>query len=135
MNSCASINDEVITKYNELILGHISKGIIIKFSDDFKEVVFEDSFNGESFEDYINKFPQDDCRYGVYDFSYMDNKENKKNKIFFISWCPVETKIKNKIVHTATEQSIYKKLVGIDAIIKATDNTEISQSLVEERCK
>ncbi|KAM9943404.1 hypothetical protein ACTFIT_006802 [Dictyostelium discoideum] len=109
MNSCASINDEVITKYNELILGHISKGIIIKFSDDFKEVVFEDSFNGESFEDYINKFPQDDCRYGVYDFSYMDNK--------------------------ATEQSIYKKLVGIDAIIKATDNTEISQSLVEERCK
>ncbi|KAM9967843.1 hypothetical protein ACTFIW_009127 [Dictyostelium discoideum] len=107
MNSCASINDKVVGKYNELILGHISKGIIFKFSDDFKEVVFEDSSNGESFEDYINKFPQDDCRYGVYDFPYTDNKE----------------------------QSFYKKLVGIDAIIKATDNTEISQSLIEERCK
>ncbi|KAM9991930.1 hypothetical protein ACTFIZ_012598 [Dictyostelium cf. discoideum] len=106
MSSCASINDDVITKYNELILGHKSKGIILKFSDDFKEIVFEYSYNGELFEEFINKFPQDDCRYGVYYFQYIDNKE----------------------------QSILKKLVGIEAIIKATDNTEISQSLIEERC-
>lgn len=38
-------------------------------------------------DDLVKLLPEDDCRYGVFDYHYKDKEGCEKTKIFFVSWC------------------------------------------------
>lgn len=76
------------------------KWIIYKISDDWKEIVVEETSNEGDWavfrEKLLNAKSKDrkgkegiGGRYGVFDVQYeLENSEGTRNKITFVSWCP-----------------------------------------------
>ena len=136
MSSGVAVSDEVVTKYQELKLGHQHKFVFFKLSDDLKEVVFErvSKAGEDSYDNFVASLPPNDCRYAVYDFAFKAEDGGDRNKILFVLWCPDSAKVKAKMIYTSTKDSIRKKLVGVGTEIQATDKAEIAYDAVLEKC-
>lgn len=90
MFSCSvSVAPECITKYNELKLGHALKYIIYKLTDDYKEIVVEETSQDGNWETFQSKLMNAKAsykgkegkgpRYAVYDFEYeLEAGEGKR---------------------------------------------------------
>jgi len=134
LSDADAVSDEVVTKYQELKLGHQHRYLLFKLTDDLKEVTFEKASNDQAYADFVAALPTNDCRYAVYDFAFKAEDGGDRNKILFVLWCPDTAKIKSKMIYTSTKDSIRKKLVGIGSEIQATDKSEISHDAVLEKC-
>lgn len=131
--SGVAVCDEVVESYQSLKLGHKHKYVIFKLNDDLTEVVVD--FKAEAnatYDDFVGKLPENDCRYVVFDFEYNAG-EGQRNKILFVVWAPDTAKIKSKMLYASTKDSVRKKLVGIGAEVQATDLSEIDYDSVFER--
>ena len=84
-----TVAPECVTKFNELKLGKSIKYIIYKLSDDYKEIVVEDSSSDPDWEAFQNKLMNAKAghrgkegkgpRYAVYDFQYeLDGGEGTR---------------------------------------------------------
>ena len=84
-----SVAPECVSKFNELKLGKSIKYIIYKLSDDYKEIVVEDSSSDSDWESFQNKLLSAKAphkgkegkgpRYAVYDFEWeMESGEGKR---------------------------------------------------------
>ena len=75
-----SVSPECVSAFNELKLGKTTKYIIYKLSDDYKEIVVEDTSSNADWEAFQNKLMSAKSgykgkegkgpRYAVYDFQY-----------------------------------------------------------------
>lgn len=95
-----SVAPECISAFNELKLGKDTKWIIYKISDDWKEIVVEESSKEADWsvfrEKLLNAKSKDrkgkegiGGRYAVFDVEYeLENGEGTRSKITFISWTP-----------------------------------------------
>lgn len=82
-----AVADEVVSKYQELKLGHQHRYVFFKLTDDLKEVVFEKAAPGNSdFNSFVASLPPNDCRYAVYDFEYKAEDGGDRGKIVFVLW-------------------------------------------------
>ena len=92
---------ECVTTFDELKLKKEIKYIIYKISDDYKQIVVEDTSKESDWEAFRSKLLDAKSghkgkegkgpRYAVYDFEYeLEGGEGKRNKIVFISWSPDE---------------------------------------------
>ena len=98
--SSVSVAPECISAFNELKLGKDLKWIIYKISDDWKEIVVEETSNEANFDVFRDKLLNAKSkdrkgkegiggRYAVYDVEYeAPGGEGTRTKITFISWCP-----------------------------------------------
>eukprot|EP00341_Mesodinium_pulex_P015770 CAMPEP_0116937284 /NCGR_PEP_ID=MMETSP0467-20121206/31406_1 /TAXON_ID=283647 /ORGANISM="Mesodinium pulex, Strain SPMC105" /LENGTH=138 /DNA_ID=CAMNT_0004619057 /DNA_START=51 /DNA_END=467 /DNA_ORIENTATION=+ len=131
--SGVAVHDDVVEAYQNLKLGHKHKYVIFKLNDDLTEVVVDFTAGADaSYDEFVGKLPENDCRYVVYDFEY-DAGEGKRNKILFVVWAPDTAKIKSKMLYASTKDSVRKKLVGIGSEIQATDLSEIDYDTVYEK--
>ena len=84
-----SVSPECVSTFNELKLGKTTKYIIYKLSDDYKEIVVEDSSSDPDWETFQNKLMKAKSghkgkegkgpRYAVYDFQYeLDGGEGTR---------------------------------------------------------
>ena len=99
-SSSVSVAPECISAFNELKLGKDIKWIIYKISDDWREIVVEETSKDSDYstfrEKLLNAKSKDKKgkegmggRYAVYDVQYdLESGEGTRNKITFISWCP-----------------------------------------------
>jgi Cofilin/tropomyosin-type actin-binding protein len=95
-----SVAPECISAFNELKLGKDIKWIIYKISDDWKEIVVEETSKDPDYgvfrEKLLNAKSKDKRgkegiggRYAVFDIQYeLESGEGTRNKITFISWSP-----------------------------------------------
>ena len=75
-----SVSPECVAKYNELKLGKSIKYIIYRLSDDYKEIIVEDTSTDDNWENFQEKLLNAKAshkgkegkgpRYAVYDFQY-----------------------------------------------------------------
>lgn len=91
---------ECIQAFNELKLGKSTKWIIYKISDDWKEIVVEETSTDPDYSKFREKLLSAKSknkrgeegiggRYAVFDVEYdAEGGEGKRNKITFISWVP-----------------------------------------------
>ena len=69
----------------ELIAKRNYRFIIFKIED--QEVVVEKLGSpDETYEDFTESLPANECRYAVYDFDFITDENCQKSKIFFIAW-------------------------------------------------
>jgi len=135
MASGVGVDDDVIAKYQELKLGHKNKYIVMKMSDDNKNIVVEKIGGpGSSYEQFLADIPADDCRYAVFDFDF-ENERGPQNKLLFIHWAPESSKIKQKMLYTSSKLDLKKKLVGVQSEIQATDRGEIAYDTVLDKAR
>ena len=95
-----SVNPECISAFNELKLGKDLKWIIYKISDDWKEIVVEETSKEANYNEFRDKLVNAKSkdkrgnegiggRYAVYDVEYeLEGGEGSRSKITFITWCP-----------------------------------------------
>lgn len=62
----------------------------------------------------------DDCRYAVYDYDYVQQAEGTeasyRSKLFLLSWCPDSAKIKKKMVYSSSFDTLKKAFVGVHKV-------------------
>jgi cofilin len=95
-----SVHPDCINAFNELKLGKDIKWIIYKISDDYKEIVVEETSKEANFDVFREKLLNAKSndrrgnegiggRYAVFDVEYeLESGEGSRSKITFISWTP-----------------------------------------------
>jgi len=87
-----------------------------------------------SFAEFTAQLPEAECRYAVYDFSYVGKEGVEKSKMFFISWVPDVAPVKKKMLYASSKESFRRALDGIQLEIQATDPSEIEESVLRDKC-
>ncbi|KAF2637883.1 actin depolymerizing protein [Massarina eburnea CBS 473.64] len=143
--SGVSVTPECINAFNELKLGKDIKYIIYKISDDWKEIVVEEtSKDGDwnSFRDKLLNAKSKDRkgkegiggRYAVFDVSYeLESGEGTRSKITFIAWCPDDAPQYPRMMYSSSKEAIKRALNGLAADIQANDADDIEWESILNR--
>ncbi|OCK80806.1 cofilin [Lepidopterella palustris CBS 459.81] len=143
--SGVSVAPECISAFNELKLGKDIKWIIYRISDDWKEIVVEETSkeaNYDVFRDKLLNAKSKDRRgnesiggrYAVFDVQYeLEGGEGKRNKITFFSWCPDHAAQYPRMMYSSSKEAIKRALNGIAADIQANDADDIEYDNVISR--
>ncbi|ORY98871.1 hypothetical protein BCR43DRAFT_503645 [Syncephalastrum racemosum] len=135
MSSGVAVNPECLEKYQDLKLRKKYNYIIFKLSDDLKEIVVDEAGEKAEYDDFIEKLPDTEPRYAVYDFEYEKEGAGVRNKITFYSWVPDNAKVKQKMLFASSKDALRKQLVGIAIEIQGTDASEVEREVVLEKAK
>lgn len=100
-----AVDDECKLKFLELKAKRNYRYITFKIEE---QKVTIDKIGGpnETYEDFTNSLPGDECRYAVFDFDFTTDENCQKSKIFFIAWY-----LCNNTSHMVFYVSIYFRLL------------------------
>jgi len=143
--SGVSVTPDCITTFNDLKLGKDLKWIIYKISDDWKEIVVEETSKTGDYAAFREKLmsakSKDKAgnegigpRYAIYDFEYeAPGGEGKRSKITFIAWSPDNASLKPKMMYSSSKDAIKRSLNGIAAEVQANDEDELEYDSIIAR--
>jgi cofilin len=135
--SGVSVAPECISAFNDLKLGKSIKYIIYKISDDWKEIVVEETSTERDWagfrEKLLNAKSKDrkgkegiGGRYAVFDVEYeLESGEGTRSKITFIAWCPDDAPQYPRMMYSSSKEAIKRSLNGLAADIQANDADDI----------
>lgn len=144
-SSGVSVAPECIQAFNELKLGKSTKWIIFKISDDWKEIVVEESSTDGDYgvfrEKLLNAKSKDrkgkegmGGRYAVFDVEYeLESGEGTRNKITFISWVPDDAPQYPRMMYSSSKDALKRALNGLAADIQANDADDIEFENIKSR--
>jgi cofilin len=82
-----AVSDECKLKFMELKRKKTYRYIIFKIDEKAQQITLEKTGEpGESYEQFASHLPENDPRYGIYDFDFVTEDNCQKSKIFFIAW-------------------------------------------------
>ncbi|KAN0110148.1 hypothetical protein V8E51_006535 [Hyaloscypha variabilis] len=140
--SGVSVAPDCITKFNELKLNKKLKFIIYKLSDDYKEIVIEETSENGDWDFFREKLLSAQSksktgkvgkgpRYAIYDFDYeLAAGEGSRSKITFIAWSPDDAGIQPKMVYASSKDALKRALNGIATEFQANDEEDIEYGSV-----
>ncbi|KAF2404623.1 hypothetical protein EJ06DRAFT_526705 [Trichodelitschia bisporula] len=143
--SGVSVAPECVQAFNELKLGKNTKWIIYKISDDWKQIVVEETSTDPDYEVFRQKLLDAKSkdrrgkegiggRYAVYDVQYeLESGEGTRNKITFISWCPDEAPQYPRMMYSSSKEAIKRSLNGLAADIQANDADDLEYDSIVSR--
>ncbi|KAF2068220.1 hypothetical protein CYY_010456 [Polysphondylium violaceum] len=136
MTSGVQISNECVPVFNDsLKLGKSIRAIFYKLDQKSEKISVEKTIPRQetNFETIVSELPLQEPRYVTIDYEYMSEANLPKSKIIFLSWCPNDSAIRAKMLHTSSLQSIRRALVGVNFEIQATDVSECSHEIILER--
>ncbi|CAI6792640.1 ANM_collapsed_G0035410.mRNA.1.CDS.1 [Saccharomyces cerevisiae] len=82
----------------------------------------------------LEKLPENDCLYAIYDFEYeINGNEGKRSKIVFFTWSPDTAPVRSKMVYASSKDALRRALNGVSTDVQGTDFSEVSYDSVLER--
>ncbi|KVI04709.1 actin-depolymerizing factor 7 [Cynara cardunculus var. scolymus] len=127
-----AVDDECKLKFLDLKTKRNYRFIIFKIEE--QQVIVEKVGSpDESYEDFTNSLPNNECRYAVFDFDFITDENCQKSKIFFIAWSPDTSKVRSKMVYASSKDRFKRELDGIQVELQATDPSEMSIDIVKAR--
>ncbi|CAM8986218.1 unnamed protein product [Rhodiola kirilowii] len=127
-----AVHDDCKMKFVELKAKRNYRFIIFKIED--QQVVVEKLGSPEeTYEDFTNSLPANECRYAVFDFDFITDENCQKSKIFFIAWSPDASRVRSKMVYASSKDRFKRELYGIQVELQATDPSEMSLDIVKAR--
>lgn len=134
VNSSVAVADESLEAFNDLKLGKKYKFIIFALNEKKTEIVVEETSTEQDYDAFLEKFPENDCKYAIYDFEYDIGKgEGKRSKIVFFTWSPDTAPIKSKMVYASSKDALRRALNGISSDVQGTDFSEVAYDTVLEK--
>lgn len=113
--------------FNDLKLGKKYKFILFSLNEDKTKIVVKETSTNQEYDAFLEKLPEDDCLYAIYDFEYeLGNGEGKRSKIVFFTWSPDTAPIRAKMVYAASKDSLRRALNGVASDIQGTDFSEVA---------
>lgn len=77
------------------------------------QVVEKIGEKSESWENFIEILPENEYRFGVFDFEFKANDGRQISKLIFINWNPDSTAMKGRLVY-ATGKENFKKYLDLN---------------------
>lgn len=114
-------------------LGKKYKYIIYKLSDDKTKIVVEETATDADYDSFLDKLPEHDCKYAIYDFEYDLGSEGKRSKIIFISWAPDDAPVRTKMVYASSKDALRRALNGVASEFQGTDLSEVAYDSVMDK--
>jgi len=84
--SGVTVTDDVVSEFQQIKIGKKYSYIQMKISDDKKVIEMEKTVDTSTYEDFVKQFPDNDCRYAVYDFEYELGASGQRNELVFFVW-------------------------------------------------
>ncbi|KIW09596.1 uncharacterized protein PV09_00465 [Verruconis gallopava] len=143
--SGVSVHPDCISAFNDLKLGKNTKYIIYKISDDWKEIVVEETSENGDWDQFreklLNAKSKDKKgkegiggRYAVFDVQYeLETGEGTRNKITFISWVPDDAPQYPRMMYSSSKDALKRSLNGLAADIQANDADDIEFETILSR--
>ncbi|EYU35082.1 hypothetical protein ABFS83_14G140800 [Erythranthe nasuta] len=129
-----AVNDECKLKFLELKAKRNHRYIVFKIDNNVQQVVVEKvGPQGESYQDFADSLPANECRYAVYDYDFTTDENCHKSKIYFIAWSPEGATVRTKMLYASSKDRIKRELDGIQVELQATDPSEMSLDIIKER--
>ncbi|CAH9069858.1 unnamed protein product [Cuscuta europaea] len=126
------VDDDCKLKFLELKSKRNHRYILFKIEG--QQVVVEKLGRpDESYEDFTNSLPPEECRYAVFDFDFTTDENVQKSKIFFIAWSPESSRVRMKMVYASSKDRFKRELDGIQVELQATDPSEMSLDTIKAR--
>lgn len=134
LTSSVAVADEALTAFEQLKLGKKFKFIIFALNDKKTEIVVDETSQEGDYDAFLEKLPENDCKYAIYDFEYdIGGGEGKRSKIVFFTWSPDTAPIRSKMVYASSKDALRRALNGVAADIQGTDFSEVAYESVLER--
>ncbi|CCE63502.1 hypothetical protein TPHA_0F00150 [Tetrapisispora phaffii CBS 4417] len=134
--SGVAVADESLSAFNDLKLGKKHKFILFGLNDNKTEIVVKETSNDDSYDTFLEKLPENDCLYAVYDFEYeISGNEGKRSKIIFFTWSPDTAPVRSKMVYASSKDALRRSLNGVAADIQGTDFSEVAYETVLDRVR
>ncbi|GAB4858263.1 Actin-depolymerizing factor 7 [Ancistrocladus abbreviatus] len=131
-SSGMAVQDDCKLKFYELKAKRNYRFIIYKIEG--QQVVVEKLGSPEeSYDDFANSLPANECRYAVFDFDFTTNENCQKSKIFFIAWAPDTSMVRSKMLYASSKDRFKRELDGIQVELQATDPSEMSLDIIKGR--
>ncbi|XP_059650978.1 actin-depolymerizing factor 10 [Cornus florida] len=129
-----AVDDECKLKFLELKAKRNHRFIVFKIDEKNQQATVE-KLGGpeETYEDFTNSLPENECRYAVYDFDFITDENCQKSKIFFIAWSPDTSRVRNKMLYATSKDRFKRELDGIQVELQATDPSEMSMDVIRGR--
>jgi len=133
--SGVTVQDSVVSEFNNIKIGHKYTFIQMKITDNLKEIEVEKTMDTGacSYDEFVQQLPPNDCRYAIYDFHFDTGKAGMREQLIFIVWCPDTASVRTKMLYAASKDALKKKLVGINHEIQATEHSDLNQKDVTEK--
>lgn len=132
--SGVAVADESLAAFNDLKLGKKYKFIIFALNAEKTKIVVEETSTDVEYDAFLEKLPENECKYAVYDFEYeIGGGEGKRNKIVFYTWSPDTAPVRSKMVYASSKDALRRALNGISADIQGTDFSEVAYETVLEK--
>ncbi|WP_167828923.1 actin depolymerization factor/cofilin-like domain-containing protein [Streptomyces sp. MZ04] len=134
MSSGIAVEDSCFERYQELKERQY-RYVIFKVRDDLKGIVVEKVGSRTApWDEFVDAFPEKDCRYAVYDLEYeMAPGEGLRSRICFVLWSPMVAPIRKRLIYAYSKEAIAKSLQGVAANIEAADLSDLDQATVVGR--
>lgn len=133
MNSVA-VADESLNSFNDLKLGKKYKFVLYGLNDNKTAIVVKETSSDDSYDAFLEKLPENECLYAVYDFEYeLNGNEGKRSKIVFYTWSPDTASVRAKMVYASSKDALRRALNGVSTDIQGTDFSEVSYETVLEK--
>ncbi|KAL8700009.1 MAG: hypothetical protein Q9201_005674 [Fulgogasparrea decipioides] len=148
-NSGVTVTPDCVQKFNELKLGKTIKYIIYKLSDDYKEIVVEDSSTDADWDSFRDKLKNAKAaykgkegagpRYAVYDFEYdlgagegtrYVGTSLKRGRLGYGSEESRSADAAPRMTYASSKDALKKALNGIGAEVQANNEEEIEYSAI-----
>ncbi|CAG8211167.1 unnamed protein product [Penicillium nalgiovense] len=124
MASVIKLNDEYISRYQELNLNKKFSYIMHTLSEDNSEIIVDKTSENRNYEDFVHDLPPTECRWVVYDF--QDERDGvNRNKMVFISW---------KMLFPSSKEALRRNFTIVAVDINARDLGDVSREAVSARC-
>lgn len=82
-----NVNEDAVRAFFDLKLKKKYRYISYMISEDNKDVVLEDAVQQCTYDEFVEKIPDEECRYYVFDFEYDLNRgEGSRSKILLLIW-------------------------------------------------
>jgi len=127
------LNPACIETFQQLKLAKSLKFVTYRISDDKKEIIVEHTSCDANWDSFVEKLPENECRWAVYDFAFQKEGEGQRNKIVFVSWAPDSAPVRAKMIAASSKDALRRALVGIGAEVQATDFSEVDHAAIEEK--
>ncbi|KAK6436309.1 hypothetical protein LTR95_007495 [Oleoguttula sp. CCFEE 5521] len=137
--SGVSVSPDCIQQFNDLKLKKETKWIIYALSDDYKEIVVEETSTDPDYSKFREKLKgkeQIGARYAVFDVEFdAEGGAGLRNKIMFLSWVPDEAGLYPRMMYSTSKEALKRSLNGIAVDIQANDADDIEHENIISRVR
>lgn len=97
------------------------------------EIVIVDVGGKDSnYQEFVEKLPENDCRFAVYDYQVTNSEGRVFQKLVFLSWSPDTASIRTKMMYASSKDFLKSHMEGLAVELQVSDKDDITEDDIHE---